>query len=86
MNECQSFGQYDLGSMQLLSLRDRIVSEHATADYLGVSCRTLGRWRADRVGPAWITLGEKRVGYRQSDLTAYVEANRVEPAAEVRHG
>ncbi|MBB2961823.1 AlpA family transcriptional regulator [Methylobacterium sp. R2-1] len=78
--------QRDFTSLLSSPLRDRIVSENETATYLGVSSRTLGRWRADGVGPAWIALGEKRIGYRQSDLTCYVETNRVEPAAELRHG
>lgn len=86
MNRCQSSRQSDFR----LTLQDTvpgcIVSEHATANYLSVSCRTLGRWHADGADPAWITPGGKCVSYRQSDLTAYVEANRVRPAAKVRHG
>lgn len=52
------------------------------AHYLRVSERTLIRWRGLRVGPAWTKAGQ-RVLYRQGDLDAYLNAQRVEPVGEV---
>lgn len=51
------------------------------ADYLRVSWRTLYRWRAQRVGPAWTKVGQ-RVVYRRSDLEAWLDRHRVEPVRE----
>lgn len=86
MNENQSLRQSEFGSLLNYTVMDRIFSEPAAADYLGMSYRTLGRWHANGADPASITLGEECVCYPQSDLTAYVEANRVKSAAKVRHG
>ena len=40
---------------------------------------TLSRWRSDGTGPAFVRIG-RRVLYRGTDLNAFLEANRVEPA------
>lgn len=42
------------------------------AEYLGLSERTLERWRVEGKGPAYRKLG-KRVLYGESDLSAFVE-------------
>ena len=41
----------------------RYLDENATADALGVSPRTLQRWRRDGGGPAYIRVGVRRVAY-----------------------
>lgn len=40
----------------------------------------LAQWRHRGVGPSFYQLGRKII-YRGSDLNAWIEANRVEPAA-----
>lgn len=72
-----------LGSLfeAALSNRDRVVSAQAAADQLGVCTRTLRRFREGGGGPAYCRIGT-RVGYRLSDLDAFVAANTFRHAAE----
>ena len=51
------------------------------AAYLGVTERTLIRWRVNRTGPAWTYAGHQ-VRYRPADLEAYLEAKRTVPVRE----
>ena len=69
---------------------ESIYTEANAAKYLGVSIRSLQRWRTDDErlefkGPKFIRLGEKRIGYRLSDLNAWIESraacNRAEELA-----
>ncbi len=43
-----------------------------------VSGRTLERWRAQRYGPAWITIGGS-IRYRMSDVLAWEAAHLTQP-------
>ena len=43
-----------------------------TARRLGFSIVTLARWRVQGTGPAFVKLGAQRVGYRESDLEAWL--------------
>lgn len=61
------------------------LSTKEAADYLGVSERTLIRWRVGRVGPAWTYAG-RQVRYRPEDLDRYLEAKRTVPVREPSHG
>lgn len=56
-----------------------VISERAAAKRVGLSAATLRKWRRAKVGqgPAFVRLGEKRIGYRIADLDAWVSA-RVE--------
>jgi len=51
------------------------------ADFVHKSTRTTARWRAQRVGPAWVRVG-KEVMYRPEDVDAWLAAQRYEPVAE----
>ncbi len=51
-----------------------VIPEPEAARRLGVSIRTLQRWREDGDGPAFVMLGVRRIGYRPADLDAWVEA------------
>lgn len=53
----------------LLSTRD-------AASYLGLSHRTLEKWRTRGVGPAYSRIG-RRVVYRRADLDQFVAAGVV---------
>jgi len=55
---------------------DRILNERATADALSLSPKTLQAWRQQKRGPAYFKMG-RAVGYRESDLEAWLRKNRV---------
>lgn len=47
---------------------------------LAVTPTTLRRWRADGTGPAYVKIGG-RIRYDSKDITAYLAAQRTDPAA-----
>ena len=54
---------------------DELLDERAASEFLGgVSVRTLQRWRAQRIGPAWLVIGSRLVRYQRSSLTRFLEA------------
>ncbi len=59
------------------------VAANEAAAMLGVSPRTLANWRTQGIGPAFVRVGSvhSRTLYRVEDLTAWLDANRVETAA-----
>jgi predicted DNA-binding transcriptional regulator AlpA len=48
-----------------------LMNERQAGDWLGVSVRTLQRWRLEGVGPRFRKLG-RLVRYHQSDLEEFV--------------
>lgn len=52
-----------------------LLTERNLSDRWQVSCRTLQRWRAEGVGPAWLWIGGS-VRYRFSDVLAFEDRNR----------
>ena len=52
------------------------------ARLLGVSARTLERWRVSGDGPRFVRIGLRRVGYRQSDIRRWLDANAFSHRAE----
>jgi predicted site-specific integrase-resolvase len=59
------------------------LTEKVLAPRLGLSVRTLQRWRWQGKGPAYLKLGG-RVVYREADIAAWEESNRVPGAADAR--
>lgn len=57
-----------------------IVREPVAARLLGVSIAALRRWRREGRGPAFVRL-EGCVGYRMTDLDAFIDSHRVTPSA-----
>ena len=52
------------------------------ADLLGITVNSLERWRAASRGPVFFRTGVRgRVYYRPADVEAWIEAQRVDPAA-----
>ena len=53
-----------------------IISEfldtRSVAARLGVTPRTLWRWRRDGVGPVWTRVGRAKVGYRPAAIETYL--------------
>jgi predicted DNA-binding transcriptional regulator AlpA len=56
-------------------MSDIHLKETALADRLGLSVRTLQRWRWQGKGPAYLKLGH-RVAYREEDVRAWEEKIR----------
>jgi hypothetical protein len=56
---------------------DRLFNERAAANVLSCSVALLRKWRLFDEGPAYCKIG-RLVRYRQEDLNAFLEANRVE--------
>ena len=54
-----------------------VLAERETARLLSLSDRSLQRLRVDGSGPAFVKLGERRIGYRMADLEAWLAGRRV---------
>lgn len=57
-------------------VREPFVTERAAAAHLGISVRTLQRWRTEPPimgAPRFYKLGTRRVAYRISDLSRWAE-------------
>jgi len=50
-----------------------VLSEDQAAELLGLSVRTLQRFRVDGRGPRYLKLGRKRVAYSETDIAAWLE-------------
>ena len=49
------------------------------AERLGVTDKTLDRWRIEGEGPKFIQVGKKKIGYREIDLIEYIDSNVIDP-------
>lgn len=58
---------YEVQSMEFLA-------EDDVARRLGVSARTLVRWRTTGDGPPFVRLGARRIGYRAADIERWAAA------------
>ena len=63
-----------------MALLIQMHDETEAAEILGCSVAAMQKWRLLRSGPAYVKVG-RLVRYAEADLLAYLEANRVEPAA-----
>jgi excisionase family DNA binding protein len=59
-------------------MSEPLLSRQEVAHLLGVPTKTLAEWAYQGRGPAYYRIG-KRVGYRESELRTWLEAQRVEP-------
>ena len=53
-----------------------LLNEDEAAHVLGLSPKTLQKWRVYGRGVRWIKLGTKSVRYDPADLAAFIEAGR----------
>ena len=53
---------------------DRLINEIDAADYLGLSERTLQKWRVTGGGPRFVKVSGRMVRYRRRDLMDWSEA------------
>lgn len=70
--------------MQTQRIDDEILLNPAQlGDWLGVTRRTVDKWRATGVGPRALRVGPRKVVYRKSDILAWLDASVVpSPAAD----
>ncbi|MEQ1615280.1 MAG: helix-turn-helix domain-containing protein [Hyphomicrobiaceae bacterium] len=64
-------------------MTDTLLDTKRAAAYVGLSNKTLERFRTAFIGPAYIKAGpgiRARVRYRLADLDAWLEAHRQAPA------
>jgi hypothetical protein len=66
---------------QIYSLGTALIDEHEAATRLGLSVKTLRRWRWLRRGPPWVKIGAA-VRYAPVDLVTFIDANRQIIAAD----
>jgi len=59
-----------------------ILDQKRVATILGISTRTLERYRLTGLGPPYIKFGGKLVRYRQSDLEAWIQQNLTRSTSE----
>ena len=55
---------------------DAILGEEAAAQALNKSQSTMEAWRAKGMGPKWVKLGPRAVGYRVGDLRQFIRDGR----------
>jgi DNA-binding transcriptional MerR regulator len=55
-----------------------LLSDKETAEFLGLTTRTLREWRKQRKGPAFVKMGTK-IKYRKTDIDLYLDSQTVSP-------
>ena len=50
------------------------INEKQLSEITGISLQTLRRWATVGHGPARLKIGPRRVGYRESDVTAWINS------------
>ena len=55
----------------------QLLDEKEVAEYLGVSFKTLRRWRFDRRGPSYAKVGGKLIRYPYRELKAWVDQQTI---------
>lgn len=61
-----------------MNTKPELLTKSATAQFVGVSERTLDRWNVLRKGPARITVGRK-ILYRQEAVLNWLKDNETAP-------
>ncbi len=59
----------------------RLIDEHAAASLLGLSVKTLRRWRWSGGGPSYVKLG-RCVRYDPAEIGAFIELRRRHSTSE----
>ncbi len=66
---------------QVINNLEELISEKAAARFLGVSHRTLARWRRDSAGPVCIAISSRCIRYRRADLVSWADKRSTAEAA-----
>jgi len=61
------------------------ISRNELARELGITTDTLGRWAAQRKGPAYVKAGRK-IFYRRDVVRAWLQSKEVQPVKPARRG
>ena len=61
------------------------ISRNELARELGITTDTLGRWAAQRKGPAYVKAGRK-IFYRRDVVHAWLQSKEVKPVKPARRG
>ena len=64
--------------MSIDLIQERKFVERDAARLLGVSVRTLQRWRLEGRGPGFCRLGDRAIRYCEGDLQSFLEAGHVD--------
>ena len=72
-------------TLQPISGLDPLLSIEDLAEYLGVPVATIYDWRVDGKGPCGVRVG-RHVKFTQSDVQAWIEAQREHRPGEARDG
>ena len=51
---------------------DPVLPPRAVAAWTGLRVTTLCEWRKAGEGPRWLRMGARRIGYRRSDVKAWL--------------
>ena len=68
--------------VNMQNAQNQIWTPKQAAAWLGLSESTMAKQRLTGSGPVYIKLGARRVGYREADLEAWVQANRCRSTSE----
>lgn len=52
------------------------IDHHETARILGISLRTLYRWRKDGSGPPFMKIGHKIIRYERADVLRFMDEKK----------
>jgi predicted DNA-binding transcriptional regulator AlpA len=63
---------------------ESLLTESQAAQLVGLSARTLERFRIQGAGPKFLKLG-RRVFYAQTDLLTWLDSRRYTRTSDVRH-
>lgn len=55
---------------------DKLHTDDSAGETLGIKTPTLRKWRREGIGPPWIRLGGRLIGYLESDLKKWLVQNR----------
>jgi len=59
---------------------DQLLDERGAAALLGVSTRTMERWRAERTGPPFVRLSARAIRYSRAALLRWIAEKTVNAA------
>jgi len=64
----------------MAKILDDYLTEEATANQLGVTPRTLRAWRQQRIGPAFVRIGQRAIFYRREAIQLWLKEIEQRPA------
>ena len=67
-----------------IALQNSVLSTNQVAELTQLSIPMLQRMRSDGTGPPFVKLGSRRVGYRKSDVEAWLASRVVRSTSEAR--